>query len=209
MIAFLMLAAVQAETEPVMAASARAPVLSNANRIAVPADYPDRSMRNRESGLVSILLHVSPEGRVTSCEVTESSGFHALDTISCNVHRVRARFAPATDEAGTPVAGIYRTVMAWGFHKDQPRAGGTIPLYVSKLAASYKGPVQTELLFDRTGRVTTCSIKTTSGSGAADRAACAYLKQKFFIDPPKSGSNDIEPVAVRNISAALEVAGKP
>ncbi|PQM27905.1 hypothetical protein CVO77_05015 [Sphingopyxis lindanitolerans] len=207
MIAFLFLAALQAEAGSTAVTSPHAPQLLNPKTVLSNTDYPGPALQKSQTGIVSILLHVSPEGRVSSCDVTESSGFPLLDAATCRAHKARARFTPATDAAGAPIAGSYRTVATWGVGDDQPHARATFPLQVSQLPASYKQPVELELLFGATGHVTACNVKTTSGSGAADRAACDYLDQQLIVDPPKSGSDGVEPVAVRTITAVLTVDG--
>lgn len=205
MIALLLFAALQPGGDATTTDSAHAPILRNPQPVVRYTDYPDQSLRNGEAGIVSLLLHVSPQGRATSCDVTETSGFPHLDAGTCQLFKARARFNPATDAQGAPTTGFYRSVVAWGVGDDQPRIGETVPLYVSALPERYEQPVTMELLFDKSGHGTQCTVKTSSGNGGADRAACAYLTKNYSITPPKSRSADVEPAAVRYITASFEV----
>lgn len=69
-----------------------------------PADYPMSSVENHESGTVRFWIEVSAQGRVTDCHIVQSSGSAALDAATCRVMRERARYAPARDANGRPVA---------------------------------------------------------------------------------------------------------
>jgi TonB family protein len=68
------------------------------------ADYPSSSVENREQGTVRFWIEVSAQGRVTDCHIVQSSGSAALDTATCRVMRERARYTPARDANGRPVA---------------------------------------------------------------------------------------------------------
>jgi len=67
-------------------------------------DYPPSAQRNEESGTVRVQLTVGPNGRVTACSVTSSSGSSALDSATCRLLSSRARFTPARDSDGNPTS---------------------------------------------------------------------------------------------------------
>lgn len=76
-------------------------------------DYPSRDLREGNQGTTGFKLVIGTDGRVGSCVITRSSGFAGLDDATCrNVSR-RARFDPATDGAGKPVAGEYSNNIRW------------------------------------------------------------------------------------------------
>jgi len=77
------------------------------------ADYPDEAIRQHVEGAVGVELSVSPEGRVTQCQVTRSSGSALLDSRSCEIIRARARFIPARDAAGQAVATVVEGIVHW------------------------------------------------------------------------------------------------
>ncbi|HTU11676.1 MAG TPA: energy transducer TonB [Allosphingosinicella sp.] len=76
-------------------------------------DYPAAALRNNQQGRVSFTLDISPEGRVTGCQVTESSGSAILDSTTCRIMRSRARYTPARDPRGVAVADRDRAAVRW------------------------------------------------------------------------------------------------
>ena len=72
-------------------------------------DYPPSAMRNEEQGTVRARLSIDASGRVTNCSVTQSSGSSALDSTTCRILQRRARFTPARDNQGQPIADTYTT----------------------------------------------------------------------------------------------------
>jgi periplasmic protein TonB len=81
-------------------------------------DYPTRALREEREGTTSFRVSVGPDGRVTGCSVTSSSGSPDLDDATCaNVTR-RARFNPATDGEGQPTNGSYSNRVRWVIPKD-------------------------------------------------------------------------------------------
>ena len=77
------------------------------------ADYPESAIRAREEGIVRFTLTVGPNGRVTGCTITQSSGSSALDSASCRLMRSRARFTPAVDSTGNPAASRVYQQLTW------------------------------------------------------------------------------------------------
>ena len=80
-------------------------------------DYPSRALREEKEGVTRFTVQVSPEGRVTSCSVTGSSGTPELDDAACRAITRRARFNPATNGDGQPVAGTYSNSVRWQIPK--------------------------------------------------------------------------------------------
>jgi protein TonB len=80
-------------------------------------DYPSRALREEKEGVTRFTVQVSPEGRVTSCTVTGSSGTPELDDAACRAISRRARFTPATNGEGQPVAGTYSNSVRWQIPK--------------------------------------------------------------------------------------------
>lgn len=80
-------------------------------------DYPSRALREEKEGVTRFTVQVSPEGRVTSCTVTGSSGTPELDDAACRAISRRARFSPATNGEGQPVAGSYSNSVRWQIPK--------------------------------------------------------------------------------------------
>jgi TonB family protein len=76
-------------------------------------DYPASAVRAGESGATSFRLEVGPNGRVSSCTVTSSSGSSALDSTTCRLLRSRARFTPATDNTGANTSDAVTGRIVW------------------------------------------------------------------------------------------------
>jgi len=61
---------------------------------------------------------VGPDGRVTNCDITGSSGSPDLDQAACSNLVRRGRFNPATDGEGNPASGTYSNAVRWQIPKD-------------------------------------------------------------------------------------------
>jgi len=83
-----------------------------------PEDYPSADLRNGNQGTTGFQLDVGPDGKVTNCTVTSSSGFPSLDTKACQMLMRRARFSPAKDASGNGIAQTYRNRVRWQIPKD-------------------------------------------------------------------------------------------
>ena len=81
-------------------------------------DYPARALREEREGTTGFRVTVGPDGRVTDCQVTSSSGSPDLDEAACSNIRRRARFTPATDGEGQPTTGSYANRVRWVIPKD-------------------------------------------------------------------------------------------
>lgn len=71
-----------------------------------PPIYPPWSIRHNEQGVVTLLIYVTPDGRVGDVRIKRSSGFRKLDEAAVMAARRDWRFQPAT-QGGAAVA-------AWG-----------------------------------------------------------------------------------------------
>ena len=76
-------------------------------------DYPASALRNEDEGTTGFRLTIGPDGRVTNCVVTSSSGSSALDTATCRIMRSRARFTPARDSNGQPTTDTQSARITW------------------------------------------------------------------------------------------------
>jgi len=96
---------------PAKSQSARAK--ANLGSYVSDADYPSDAIRREEQGTTRFRLAVGPDGRVTDCTVTGSSGSAALDLATCRLMKSRARFAPARDSGGNAVADSVTNAINW------------------------------------------------------------------------------------------------
>jgi TonB family protein len=114
------------------------------------ADYPAAALRAEASGATAFRVTVAPEGVVSECAITQSSGNPALDEATCRLVRQRAVFNPARDPQGKPTIGTYSNRVRW-----------TIP--------EFRQPPQPGLVtrsydIERNGTISHCRIEIVAGS---------------------------------------------
>jgi protein TonB len=76
-------------------------------------NYPGDALRAEKQGRVGVHVTIGPDGRVTSCSVTSSSGTASLDSAACDGMQRYARYAPALDDAGNPTTGTANTAIVY------------------------------------------------------------------------------------------------
>jgi protein TonB len=67
-------------------------------------DYPRHLRDAGVGGRVSFVFTVEPNGRVSRCTVTRSSGVPDLDALTCRLIQQRFVYHPSTDRYGRPIA---------------------------------------------------------------------------------------------------------
>ena len=67
-------------------------------------NYPRRAEREGIEGVVGMSVTVGPNGRVSACSVTRSSGSSDLDSAACDGMMRYARYNPALNAAGDPIS---------------------------------------------------------------------------------------------------------
>jgi protein TonB len=78
-----------------MAAIATAAASEPAIRpLITPDDYPERALEAHPQGSVHYAITVGEDGRVASCEITQTSGDPVIDKRTCDILKKRARFGP-------------------------------------------------------------------------------------------------------------------
>lgn len=80
-------------------------------------DYPSRALQQEREGTTGFRVTVGPNGRVTDCQITSSSGHPDLDQATCSNVTRRARFDPALDGSGNPTTGTYSNRVRWQIPK--------------------------------------------------------------------------------------------
>jgi periplasmic protein TonB len=67
--------------------------------------YPAEAVRNNQQGSVRMRVTIDTNGRVSDCQIVESSGSEVLDQGACDNMRRHARYSPTLDEQGNPTEG--------------------------------------------------------------------------------------------------------
>jgi periplasmic protein TonB len=76
-------------------------------------DYPAAAEGTGAHGTVRFTLTIDPSGRVVGCTIVHSSGSAVLDEATCKIMTRRARYTPAMDSNGQPVAGTITQDVVW------------------------------------------------------------------------------------------------
>jgi protein TonB len=84
------------------------------------SDYPRAALEARQSGTVFLRFVVAPNGRVSECAVTRSSGSPALDRTTCRLIMERFRYRPARDSEGRPTFDTIRGEHVWELGPEPP-----------------------------------------------------------------------------------------
>jgi protein TonB len=86
---------------------------ANLNSYFSSDDYPAGALRAEEQGTTGFRLTIGPNGRVTDCTVTASSGSSSLDQATCRILRSRARYTAARDQNGEATSGTDSGRVTW------------------------------------------------------------------------------------------------
>ncbi|WP_298200182.1 energy transducer TonB [Novosphingobium sp.] len=148
--------------------------LNNPATWVTTADYPSDALRANAEGITEFVLTIGPEGRVTECRIKGSSGSPVLDQTTCDLIRVRSRFAPARDPSGAAMAGTYSNRVRWTIPRPAPPQAGelTISFLVSPDGARSDCRVETAVGAAQAMVARTDPCKITSGfsQGYVDEA---------------------------------------
>lgn len=76
-------------------------------------DYPSGALRRGHQGATTFQLEILANGKIADCIILKSSGHEELDQASCRAMTANAKFHPAIDENGNPVAAPYVSTTTW------------------------------------------------------------------------------------------------
>ena len=118
----------------------------------VAEDYPAEAVQERLEGRVDVELTVDADGLPTSCAVRRSSGSAALDTATCDLLMVRARFRPALDRNGEAVEGTWSNTIVWQVPAEPVPEAGRLLAW---------------LVVEKDGTVSSCEVELAEGAAAS------------------------------------------
>jgi TonB family protein len=75
--------------------------------------YPPGALKRGEQGRVAFNLTIEPTGVISSCDVTESSGFKALDAETCDIMGLYARVSPVRNADGRAIRAQQAGFIVW------------------------------------------------------------------------------------------------
>ncbi|MCA1661682.1 MAG: energy transducer TonB [Novosphingobium sp.] len=77
------------------------------------SDYPRGALEKGKSAIVRFRLTVDADGKVRSCAIPSATQGPEFADITCKAIARRARFEPALDKDGKPVASYYVSTVVW------------------------------------------------------------------------------------------------
>lgn len=80
-------------------------------------DYPLQLLRDGTVGLVQFRLSVGADGTTTACHIQRSTRPAEFDEAVCKVLMRRARFTPALDANGQPIASYWRSAVGFSIQR--------------------------------------------------------------------------------------------
>ena len=119
-------------------------------------DYPASALREDGEGIVRFTLDIDATGVPVNCSVTQSSGRSDLDDAACELIKERARFEPATNSHGKPMAGTYANSVRWQIPHGRP--------------APMPGELVTSIVIEKDGTVSSCEVEVATGPFEPARA---------------------------------------
>ncbi|MXO47204.1 TonB family protein [Erythrobacter vulgaris] len=164
--------------------------------------YPAAALRNEEDGTVTMQIRIGADGRVQGCDVTGSSGSAALDEAACSGMKEHARYNPARNSAGEPIASSTAQSVRYVLPDGGWDANGFKPAslingrdlrerifdedFVSAIEAAPGDKALFALTIDPTGNPTGCGMIFSTGNGALDQETCAALMEEAEFSPAKA-----------------------
>jgi len=79
----------------------------------IQENYPATAVRREIEGQVGVNVQIGPDGRVSACSVSRSSGESILDQAACEGMERYARFIPALNAAGDAISASYSTTIVY------------------------------------------------------------------------------------------------
>lgn len=168
----------------------------------IQMDYPTAALRNEEEGTVTMQIRIGANGRVQACEITGSSGSAALDEGACQGMQRYARYDPARNSAGEPIASSTAQSVRYVLPDGGWDANGFKPAilingrdvrerifdedFVSAIETAPGDKALFALTIDPTGNPTGCGMIFSTGDGALDRETCAALMEEAEFSPAKA-----------------------
>lgn len=149
--------------------------------------YPPAARAAREEGDVRMMLAIDAAGKVTRCDVTETSMSADLDTTACDLLRKEGQFRPALDSNGKPVRGALPALFRWVLPRDSDEGAAPVgtPPPIRKFPMAEPGMSSVSILVGPDGQVSDCQYRST-GAGDGELNPCDQIggKQRYipFVD---------------------------
>jgi TonB family protein len=165
-------------------------------------DYPPDAMVRGETGSVGFAVAVAPDGSVSACRVTRSSGSESLDALTCRILTERAHFTPARNAAGDAVADEIGSSVTWTL--PQPPTGATARANLASYVADSdypresirnheQGEVQFELDISPEGRAVNCRVMHSTTGRLLNLRTCQIMLVRARFRPARDAQGNPVP----------------
>lgn len=163
------------------------------------ADYPAESRARGEEGVVTVRYQITATGRAADCRPLFARAPLRLYRTTCALIEQRARYVPAYDTRGRPIASEDELSVAWVLPSARVMVGfvdygGSIPVartsfisdldYNAAVAALGNVSVVANISIAADGRVVACATAPSSGSPAVDRHTCELIRSRARFRQP-------------------------
>ncbi|WP_254772233.1 energy transducer TonB [Sphingomonas sp. NFR04] len=172
--------------------------MSNPGSWVTENDYPALALREEHEGTVGFLLQIDASGIPISCSIARTSGSEELDERTCAILVQRARFSPARDAKGKPMAASYSNRLSWVIPRSSalPTNAGPTPATTgpwmtdddypaSEMRRGHVGSLSFILDVAASGLPTACKVAISSGYPVLDQAACTILMKRARFAPAR------------------------
>lgn len=162
------------------------------------ADYPADDVAKGQGGVVTLRFQIAASGRVESCKPLYATTPASIARLTCQLVEQRARYLPAYNSAGVPVASEGELMARWDAQNHavllKSQFGGAMPVGSPgswmtdddyRLVTQGRGDSDVELVFGigTEGRLTSCAFAPGSNAHTATRT-CQLLAQRARFRPP-------------------------
>ncbi len=185
-----------------------------ANTWIASKEHPKTTLLVSERGGVGYTIDVSPEGALLRCETEKNTG---LDRKICEILMKNARFLPAKDDQGNPVAGVYDGFANFALPgKDRRQDRSRLVVTVEQLPEGVASPAFARIAFlvDSTGGISHCAStvgerrRTMQTVEALGPAACDKAVKDYRATPGRNAAGVAVP-SVQTLQVRFEVPQKP
>ncbi len=168
---------------------------TNPGNWATLIDFPARALKDRRQGIVAFQLEITPDGRVSHCIITGSSGHPDLDSTTCALMVRRGRFDPALDGQRQPVPGKWSNRVKWSLPSEAflvtkgkvPKLANGYSARLEKsdypaaaMSAKVSGDATVKLSVSVSGEVADCAVVISSNSDLLDNQSCSIARNWRF-----------------------------
>ena len=137
-------------------------------------------------------LMVDDKGTPVNCAITASSGSPVIDTVVCKSLMERARYSPARDSTGKPIAQAIRGRLEW--HPDtsgqnEHRITADLSVKTPALARNAASvSVRLVVIYDPAGAVEQCIVIKPGRPAKFNKEACTAAVRQGVFPPVKDAT---------------------